>query len=581
MEQVQTPSAGGAERLAALEERALDLENLLEVKDQEIADLAQIAAVITSVLDLESVLAITMETSLRHTAGEVGAVLLAEESELQVKIAWGVDADALEKLRHTDGRSLVQYCFETRETLVDGHDQHIESAAYSIHSLIAAPILAQSRALGVIVIFNKENEGEFDARDRRTLEMIGNFAAVAIENSRLMRESMDKQKMEQELDLARQVQTTLLPESFGVRGLRVASTYMPAGHVGGDYYDIIPLTDRRVLFLLGDVTNKGVPAALVMTAAYSIVHGYIGSRQKIDIQNLMVNLNEILCRHIIKNRDMFITLFAAFVDLDVGTMEYCNGGHPPAFFRRAATGETLRLREGGPPLGQFAGQAYRSTVISLAGGDRVFCYSDGLIEAENDRGELYGLTRLEELFAAGASLAVDAFNQAVKEDVARFAIDSGRDTRDDFTTLVFDVQPEIPGGERYQFVYPSRLDVMETMYQDLEKVFDRCRIGPETARPFQLALSEAFTNAIVHAHAQNPGKLVEVSIMVNDDSISADITDEGDSWEDGGGRTFDPAGDPAAESGRGLGLIQRLTDEVRFARSPRGGTTVSMMKKLR
>lgn len=232
-------------------------------------------------------------------------------------------------------------------------------------------------------------------------------------------------------------------------------------------------------------------------------------------------------------------------------------------------------------MGQFAGQAYRSAVVPLAGGDRVFCYSDGLIEAEDGRGELYGLGRLEAFFVAGSAMADDAFNQAVKAEVTRYAVDSAHETRDDFTTLVFDVQAVVPGGERYQFVYPSRLDVMETMYQDLEKVFSRSHIGPEVARPFQLALSEAFTNAIIHAHDRDPGKLVEMSIRVNDDAISADITDEGTCWENEGSQTFDPAGDPASESGRGLGLIQRLTDEVRFARSPRGGTTVTMTKKLR
>ncbi|MDD4051777.1 MAG: SpoIIE family protein phosphatase, partial [candidate division Zixibacteria bacterium] len=332
MEPIDDPSLDTSGKASLLEEDIFDLESRLEAKDQEIDDLAQIASVITSILDIESVLAITMETSLRQVAGEVGAILLAEGSEFKVKIAWGIDADGLDKLTYKDGRSLVRYCFETRETVLEGHDQRLESAAYSIHSLIAAPILTQSRALGVIVVFNKEEDGEFSPQDRRTLEMIGSFAAVAIENSRLLRESVDKQKMEQELELACQVQTTLLPESFGVRGLRVVSTYLPAGHVGGDYYDIIPITDRQVLFLLGDVTNKGVPAALVMTAAYSIIHAYVGSGRAIDIQSLMSHLNEVLCGHIIKSRDMFITLFMAFVDIDKGEIEYSNGGHPPAFF---------------------------------------------------------------------------------------------------------------------------------------------------------------------------------------------------------------------------------------------------------
>jgi phosphoserine phosphatase RsbU/P len=567
-------------KTSALEENIYDLEGRLEAKDQEIDDLAQIASVITSMLDIESVLAVTMETSLRRVAGEVGAILLAEGSDLKVKIAWGVDADDLEKLTYQDGRSLARYCFETQEAVMEGHSQRVESGGYSIHSLIAAPILTQSRALGVIVIFNKGDDGEFDSQDRRSLEMIGSFAAVAIENSRLLRESVDRQKMEQELELACQVQTTLLPESFGVRGLQVASTYLPAGHVGGDYYDIIPLTDRRVLFLLGDVTNKGVPAALVMTAAYSIIHGYVGSRREIDIQDLMSHLNEVLCRHIIKSRDMFITLFAAFVDIDAGTMEYSNGGHPPAFFSRAGSGEVVRLKEGGPPLGQFAGQTYRSVVLPVAGGDRVFCYSDGLIEAENGRGERYGLARLEEFFISGKTAAADGFNQAVKEEIARFGVDAGRETRDDFTTLVFDVLKNDSGGERYQFVYPSRLDVLDTFYGDMERVFGRHHIGPKIAHPFRLAVSEAFTNAIIHAHGQDPGKLIDVSIAVNDGRLSADITDEGSCWKNGGMKQFDPARDPAAESGRGLGLIQRLSDEVSFARSSRGGTTVTITKKL-
>ncbi|MDD4052987.1 MAG: serine/threonine-protein phosphatase, partial [candidate division Zixibacteria bacterium] len=319
---------------------------------------------------------------------------------------------------------------------------------------------------------------------------------------------------------------------------------------------------------------------LVMTAAYSIIHAYVGSGRAIDIQSLMSHLNEVLCGHIIKSRDMFITLFMAFVDIDKGEIEYSNGGHPPAFFHRAATGETVRLKDGGPPLGQFAGQTYRSVVMPISGGDRVFCYTDGLIEAENGAGERYGLARLEDFFIAGKAMSADQFNQAAKEEITRFSIDAARETRDDYTTLVFDILEQEPGGEKYQFVYPSRLDVLDTLYHDMEKVFERHHIGPDISRPLQLAVSEAFTNSIIHAHGQDPGKLIDVSIDVNDKRFSADITDEGSCWQTGGVKQFDPVRDPAAESGRGLGLIQRLSDEVTFRRSPRGGTTVTITKKL-
>ncbi len=562
-----------------LEERLFELENSLETKEQEIADLTQIASIITSILDLESILAVTMETSIRRVGGEVGAILLAEGKDLQAKISWGVDTDILDNLVYKDGLPVARYCFERRETVLENDSAALPSAAYSIHSLIASPILVQAAAVGVVIIFNKDGDGGFSDQDRRTLDMICRFAAIAIENARLVRESVEKQKIEQELDLARQIQTTFLPDSYSVSGLRIASTYLPAGQIGGDYYDIITLSDHQALFLVGDVSNKGVPAALVMTAVYSIVRAYVGSGREVTVQTIMEHLNNLLCRDIIRGRDMFITLFLAYIDTARGTLDFCNGGHPPSFLYCASSGETRRLKEGGPLVGQFPGQQYTAGSAMIGPGDRIFCYTDGLIEAESQSGERYGIARLEQLFISRTATEADDFNREVREGIAAFSTGMARETRDDYTTLVIDILAGEGDGAGYRFRYPSTLESLQTMYRDLDMVFSRHGIAPEAAQPFCLAVSEAVTNAIVHAHGEDARKPVEVNIAVNDCRITADILDEGCGYHDDILSAPDPIRDPNAESGRGMGLIRHLSDEVTLRPSPRGGTALRIVKQ--
>jgi len=265
------------DKIGDLEEKIFDLEKKLESKREATRDIANIASVITSLLDIESVLAAAMEIGIRQMDGEVGAVLQIVDDEPVVKVSWGVDSTILDTLIYKDNLDIVRYCLHRRETVFDNGHDGLFPGNITVRNFVCTPILSKEKVIGVMVIFNKDAINGFVYQDIQTLEMISKFASVAIENSNLLEESLEKQKLEQELDLARQVQATFLPDEVDIKGLKIASSYIPARQVGGDYYDLIPLSEKKLFFLIGDVTDKGVPAALVMASVYSIIRSYINS----------------------------------------------------------------------------------------------------------------------------------------------------------------------------------------------------------------------------------------------------------------------------------------------------------------
>jgi len=251
--------------LPPLEDRLYDLEIKLEAKQQESQNLANIASVITSILDINAVLAAAMDISIRQVSGEVGAVVLVDDGKPNVRISWGVESDLLDTLMFDDAETMISYALRTGETTFNNEGRVRGTTRVIVRNALVSPIIAKGDAIGAIVVLNSREDTGFSPRDVANLEMICKFTSVAIENATLFKESLEKQKMEQELVLARQVQATFLPENRPFDGTNIDALYIPARHVGGDYYDLIPLSGGRIFFLIGDVTSKGAPAALVMT----------------------------------------------------------------------------------------------------------------------------------------------------------------------------------------------------------------------------------------------------------------------------------------------------------------------------
>jgi len=425
--------------------KVADLEQRLKHTSLKLYDLATVGTLVTSILQIESVLSVVMELAIRMVEGEVGVIQLQEEGELISKITWGVDDTLVKSIIHENGLDVSTYVYQNRKPVcISRYDHNLEHGP-NINSVLAVPIASRSHCHGTIVIVNKTSGEEFTDEDQADLEMLMNFAAVAIDNSILLNESLQKQKMEQELAIARQIQSTILPDpGISIEGVEIGTLYIPAREVGGDFYDIIKLDDNQFVMVIGDVTNKGVPAALVMTATSAIIRSQLQFAPQITPSQLMEHLNNVLCESVIKDNDMFATLFIARFDLSARKIAYCNAGHLPPLYWNTPDNAVQELKTGGTFVGQFAGIQYQQDVLDINRGDKLFCFTDGLTEAEDRNGEIFGTKRTHQVFVAEKDLPGRMFCDRVKEWIDRYSEGGSEESVDDFTIMKITIAPERP-----------------------------------------------------------------------------------------------------------------------------------------
>jgi serine phosphatase RsbU (regulator of sigma subunit) len=208
-------------------------------------------------------------------------------------------------------------------------------------------------------------------------------------------EAQERERIEQELRVARLIQQTLLPKSVpGLPGYDVAAYYRPAREVGGDFYDFLELEDGRLGLVVGDATGHGVPAALMMANTQSVLRA-VAQRGGSEPGRILAEVNEVLLAYIPPS--MFVTCFYAILDLKSGTLRYANAGHDLPYLWHGCDCEELRAR--GMPLGLMPGMGYEEKEMVLDTGEGVLFYSDGLVEAHNPEGEMFGFPRLRALVA--------------------------------------------------------------------------------------------------------------------------------------------------------------------------------------
>ncbi len=300
--------------------------------------------------------------------------------------------------------------------------------------LLLSPIVADGRPLGVLVVADKENRSggvdDFTIGDERILSLFGNQAAIALENARLHREAVEKERMEREVELAASIQQTILPVSLPVvPGLRLAGGNRPTRQVGGDYYDVFPLPDGRTAFCVADVAGKGVPAALLVSTVHACLRILLDTGVA-DLPGFVSRVH----RHLLgfSSTRKFVTLFFAVYDPLLHEVRYVNAGHNPGV--RLAGREVTLLPSGGPPIGILPDAVFRESVVSLVPGDTLVLYSDGITEAVNGADEEFGMDRLVALVRGSDGVSPAIVSNGIFEAVSEFT--RGVAQYDDQTVLV-------------------------------------------------------------------------------------------------------------------------------------------------
>src|SRR5581483_4807608 len=347
--------------------------------------------------------------------------------------------------RIPSGQGLIGRALATKQAFitsdVSSELQHVPvptASGETLYSQMSIPLLSKDRVVGVIALESSEPD-YFTPEHLRTMTTLGNQVASALENARLYGELLRReQRMETQMRFARDVQMSMMPDSPpNIPGYEIASFYLPATELGGDYYDFLPLDKQNTAIIVGDVSGKGASAALVMAASRSALRS--AARANRNPAEVFENTNRRIYRDI--RSTMYITLFYGVLNAKTRKFTWSNAGHNPPVLVRA-TGEANLMEAGGTVIGLFDYVPFEQRETRLKVGDVLCLYTDGVTEAHNSAHEEFGLDRLVNILKEHRELPAKTIVNKVVDAV--FAHAEGSHQHDDITIVLMKYigQPE-------------------------------------------------------------------------------------------------------------------------------------------
>jgi sigma-B regulation protein RsbU (phosphoserine phosphatase) len=341
----------------------------------------------------------------------------------------------LKRLRQQQHALVV---FDDADSWVQLTDGEERASLEELRPELLLPLSLNEKVLGIMSLGRKQSEEPFSKTDIRLLDSVAAQTGLALENGRLTEaikaEVAVREKHNRELEIAHEVQERLFPQEYpSIAGLEYAGACRPALGVGGDYYDFIPLSKTELGIAIGDVSGKGIPAALLMATLRAYVRGQT-IQHKTDLTEVMANLNKLVYESSAANR--YATFFYAELDAASRALSYVNAGHnPPMVFRQAHRGdEVMRLDAGGPVIGLMEDCCYRQGRIALEAGDVLVAYTDGISEAMNAADDEWGEERLMDAVRANPIVAARALIERLMTSADAFV--AGAPQHDDMTLVV-------------------------------------------------------------------------------------------------------------------------------------------------
>lgn len=397
-----------------------------------------------SSLDLGEVLNRVMDEVIRATRAERGFVMLQEEGgELLFKIARGIDQQSINEPQFQVSRSVVERVAREGQPILTSDAQ--SDARFSmrqsvmilgLRSILCVPLLVKAHNLGAIYVDNRMQAGIFTHSDLELLTAIASSAAIAIENARLYQVAVEKGRLERELQVARQVQSSLMPQEMPqAAGWEFSAHWRPARQVAGDYYDFIPYPDGSLGLVIGDVTDKGMPAALFMALTRSFIRASLILAS--SPAHGIANANRLICQD--ATSGMFVTLFYALLDPSSGDLTYVNAGHNPPLLYTAGSNQLRQLRRTGMALGVEMETSFEQQTLRLHPGDFILLYTDGVTEAIDENEQEFGMERLQSVLLENRSATTGRILELLEQSLIRFT--GPTLPFDDVTLLIAKRQP--------------------------------------------------------------------------------------------------------------------------------------------
>jgi serine phosphatase RsbU (regulator of sigma subunit)/anti-sigma regulatory factor (Ser/Thr protein kinase) len=449
------------------------------------------------------------------------------------------------------------------------------------------PLVSQGELIGLLNLGPRLSEQEYSSDDRRLLNNLATQASPALRVAQLARqqlaEAQERERLEHELRVARVIQETLLPNELpSLDGWQVAAHWQPAREVSGDFYDFIQLPEGRLGILIADVTDKGVPAALVMATTRTLLRAV--AERLIQPSLVLERVNNLLVPDIPQN--MFVTCLYVVLDPQSGKIRFANAGHNLPYLQTAQG--VVELRATGMPLGLMHDMTYDEQEATISSGENILLSSDGLVEAHNSSRDMYGLKRLENMLARQSGCTSILFLMA---DLAEF---TGPDyeQEDDITLVILERDPIYPEEDRSvgeewkmlaEFSIPSEPGNERQAAQQVVNAVQELNLPQFNLEKFKTAVAEATMNAMEHGNQYQAEIPVSIQVLKSEMAVAVRITDQG------GGQTIPEAQTPDLDAklageqsprGWGLFLIKNMVDEMNIT-SDEDHHTIELIVKLK
>ncbi len=411
--------------------------------------LLEATSLLHSQLPLDSVLSTMLDHAIAITHADRGLLLEPDAAgSLNLRLARSSNSENLPPDSIHPSQTALRKAIDRKAGVITGDldlaELDLKSAqsimVQNLHSVVAIPLYAMPRAnsdqsimlhvgqlLGVLYLDSRHSSA-FSDIDRQILDALGVEAASILDNARLVEQERERQRLEQELCIARDIQQALLPHGLNdFPHLAVTGVQHPCQSVGGDYFDVFPINENRTAFLIADVSGKGLGAALLSTMLQGALSGMTLGTDPVSVFN---HINKFLCGHSEVGR--YATMFFGIIDRD-GTLEFISAGHPsPLLLRRGVVSDLYT--EGSLPVGLLPDAEFTASKLKLEPEDTLVLFSDGITEAESLTRELYGFQRLHELLTGWQEESLQSVQKLVFDSIESFS--RGAPQSDDMTLLV-------------------------------------------------------------------------------------------------------------------------------------------------
>ena len=553
-------------------------------KVERLSNCIEISNLINSELSIGKLLSNVMRTTKKALLADAVSMLLIDEKtrDLTFQITLGDVEEEIKKINKVEkGQGIAGFVAQTGLPLnLEDVYQHAQFSPefdqktnYRTKAMLCVPLKVRGEVIGVIQVINKlVKPFVFSAEELEMLTTISSSAAVAIDTAKMHKIILKRETLDRDLKLAKEVQSSFLPQELPlIKNYKFAALNQPALEIGGDFYNFFKLPADKLGIVLGDVSGKGISASLFMARLTSDLQYY--TLLYPDPKELLTQINKVLCER--AKSGMFVTLVYMLLDTKENRLRVANAGHAsPIYSTDQGTRFLCHDEKKGLPLGIMPDIEYEQEIFDLEDNSNVIIYTDGIIEARNYNGKLFGTKRLLKVIENRPNNP-DLIIKEITDSVDDFTITQGRS--DDLTLLVFSQIKEEKEKPAHLSIksHPGNLKYIRGL---MTQTLSNTNLSQQDAQMIILAMDETCSNIIRHGYKGDYTQKIDIFVSLETKSLTITVVDNGIKFDITSIKPRDVS--EVRPGGLGIHIIKEVMDKVEYSYTSQGCNQIKMVKNL-